>query len=306
MSRSFTFLVDPRAGGGAPEIAAPVARRVRQAGARVDLLRSPGLREIRPVIEDAVAAGNVVVAVGGDRTLTHLAGTVAELGGTLGIVRGGHGNGFARTLGIPEDPAGQARVLLYGEPRRVDLLGYQVVGAPRRQVTGSVYAGVDARAAGFREGLGMLPAAAQYPAAAMRALATYQPQDFAVAVDGEWRYHRAGNVVVANSAYYGAGMKVAPTAEPDDGLLDVVVFGAAGRFDLMRSLPMLYDGSHLERDDVEVFRGRTVELRAGAGEVPVGADGEPLGSLPALESAPARIDVVPDALPVLVPGPGVS
>ena len=76
----------------------------------------------------AVARGDVVVSVGGDGMLCSLAGEVARLGGTLGIVPAGRGNDFARMLGLPDDPLAQADVLLAGATRRVDLVSWAVGG----------------------------------------------------------------------------------------------------------------------------------------------------------------------------------
>jgi diacylglycerol kinase family enzyme len=145
-----------------------------------------------------------------------------------------------------------------------------------------------------------LPSRLQYPYAAVRSLATYQPGRYRVAVDGLEREYAAATVVVANSAYYGSGMKIAPGASVDDGLLDVVVIEAASRLELVRSLPRVYDGAHVERPEVTVLTGRRVEIRGSArAGIPVGADGEPLGVLPRLEDAPAAVDVRPGALAVI-------
>ena len=169
-------------------------------------------------------------------------------------------------------------------------------------VAGSVYAGVDARAAEIVDRATWLPRKLQYPYAALRALATYQPG----------RYRRLGRrrssasydaatVVVANSAYYGKGMQIAPAASVEDGVLDVVVIEAASRLALMRSLPKVYDGAH-----VAPARGHRALRQAGraprhapAPPIPVGGDGEPLGPLPALDAAPAVVEVVPGALAVI-------
>ena len=117
-----------------------------------------------------------------------------------------------------------------------------------------------------------------------------------------YRCHRfaASNVVVANSAYYGSGMKIAPAATVSDGVLDVVVIEAASKLALMRSLPKVYDGGHIELPEVTVLSGRRVELRADAKRpVPVGGDGEPLGQLPGLADAPAVVEVQPGVLSVI-------
>ena len=78
-------------------------------------------------------------------------------------------------------------------------------------------------------------------------------------------------------------MQIAPAARVDDGVLDVVVIEAASRLELMRSLPKVYDGAHVELDEVTVLPGRRVEVRGRArSPIPVGGDGEPLGDLPGL------------------------
>ena len=298
--RSFSFLVNPSSGGGAaPEAVVPVARLLRDAGAAVEVTYSPGPTATKDLVAGAIARGDVVVSVGGDGMLSSLAGEVHRLGGTLAVLPAGRGNDFARMLGLPEDPAGQAALLLDGDVRRVDLLSWSAGGA-QRIVAGSVYAGVDARASQIVDRAHWLPRKAQYPYAAVRSLLAYQPGRYRVAVDGEEREYDAATVVVANSAYYGKGMKIAPDASVDDGILDVVVIEAASKRGLVRALPTVYDGRHVERAEVTVLTGRRVELRGRSRQgIPVGGDGEPLGVLPGLAEAPAVVEVLPGALSVL-------
>lgn len=203
-------------------------------------------------------------------------------------------------LGLPDHPAEQATLLLEAGVRQVDLISFVLPGTPVRRVAGSVYSGVDARASEIVDRVRWLPRRLQYPYAAVRSLATYRPARYQVTVDGETRDYLAANVVIANSAFYGKGMKIAPAAEIDDGLLDVVVIEAAGKLDLIRSLPKVYDGRHVDLPEVTVLRGRRVEVRATARTpVPAGGDGEPLGVLPALTEEPAVIEVLPGALSII-------
>ena len=92
-----------------------------------------------------------------------------------------------------------------------------------------MYAGVDARASAIVDRAHWLPRKLQYPYAAVRSLATYQPGRYRVSVDGAEQEFSAATVVVANSAYYGKGMKIAPAASVADGVLDVVVIEAASQ-----------------------------------------------------------------------------
>jgi diacylglycerol kinase (ATP) len=264
-----------------------VARLLRDAGARVEVTYSPGPDRCRAVVEEAVAQGHVVVAVGGDGMVASLAGTIVESGGLLGIIPSGRGNDFARQLGLSADPDEAAATLLKAEPGVVD-----VIDVAGRVVVGSVYAGVDSRASELVNHAHGLPGSLQYPYATLRALATYKPASYRVEVDGAVHEHRAATVVVANSGYYGKGMHIAPVADPRDGLLDVIVIGAASRWQLVRSLPKLYDGSHLELDEVTVLRGRSVSIAA-AERVMAYGDGELLAPLPVTATVrPGALQVV--------------
>jgi YegS/Rv2252/BmrU family lipid kinase len=288
-SRSFSFLVNPAAGGGAgPAAVVPVARALRDAGCTVEVTYSPGPAACRELVAEAAQRGDVVVSVGGDGMLASLAGAVVEAGGILGIVPSGRGNDFARQLGIGGAPAEVAATLLEGEPRKVD-----VIEVGDRVVVGSVYAGVDSLASQLVDRAHRLPRAVQYPYAAVRSVLEFRPSAYDVVVDGESQRFEAFTVVVANSGYYGSGMHVAPDAAVDDGVLDVVVIRAASKLRLIRSMPRLYDGTHVGLDEVVVLRGRNVSVSA-CGDVLAYGDGERLGPLPLTAS------VRPAALQVLV------
>ena len=135
-TRAFTFLVNPASGGGAaPGAVVPVARLLRDAGAPVEVTYSPGPAAMRDLVAGALGRGDVVVSVGGDGMLSSLAGAVSRGGGTLALLPAARGNDFARMLGLPDEPDAQARLLLEGEPRVVDLLATSI-GA-RRRASGS-------------------------------------------------------------------------------------------------------------------------------------------------------------------------
>ncbi|KQZ76046.1 diacylglycerol/lipid kinase family protein [Nocardioides sp. Root151] len=296
MTRSFSFLVNPSSGGGAaPGAVVPVARLLRDAGAAVDVTYSPGPRATHDLVSGAVERGDVVVSVGGDGMLSSIAGEVSRLGGTLGIVPAGRGNDFARMLELPDEPDAVARILLDSVPTPTDLVRATLPDGTSHDVAGSVYAGVDAKTADLVNRMQWLPKKLQYPAATVRALATFNAASYTVDVDGDSNDFAAATVVVANSGYYGKGMHIAPSASVDDGELDVIVIEAAGRFDMIRSFPKVYDGRHIDLDQVHVFRGRAITLTSRPGVV-MGGDGEPLGML---GDAPVRIEVLPGAVNIL-------
>jgi diacylglycerol kinase (ATP) len=103
------------------------------------------------------------------------------------------------------------------------------------------------------------------------------------------------DAIVANCRYLGGGMAMTPDAQPDDGLLDVLLIGDITRRDLALTLPKVYRGTHLPHPKAEALRGRRVSVRA-ATPVPVELDGEQPGT------TPAEFEVVPGALRLRVPG----
>lgn len=297
--RSFAFLVNPLSGGGAaPAAVVPVARLLRDAGAAVEVTYSPGPKAMFDLVQAGVERGDVIVAVGGDGMLSSIAGQVSRLDGVLGMIPAGRGNDFARMLQLSEAPDVVAATLLGGAETSVDLISATLPGSEPRLVAGSVYSGVDARAGEIVDKVRWMPAKLQYPYASLHALATYVPSRFEVVVDGERAAYRAATVVVANSGYYGKGMHIAPDASVTDGLLDIIVIEASSRRSMMKALPKVYDGAHVELDQVTVLRGATVEV-SGTPSVPMGGDGERLGALPTSASSPAVIEVLPGALTVL-------
>jgi diacylglycerol kinase (ATP) len=283
VTRRFRILVNPvSGGGGAPEAVARLVPLLESAGAEVDVVPSESAELSRAVVAEALAAGEVLVAAGGDGMLASVAGAVVEGDGVLGIVPSGRGNDFARMLGLGPEPERVAGALLAAEPTRVD-----VIRVGDRVVLGSLYAGVDSLASEIVDRARRLPAAVQYPYAAVRALLTYQPAEVTVTVDGVEHRQRAYSVVVANSGYYGKGMHIAPAADLRDGLLDVVVLPAGSGpgarlrspLGMVRRLPRVYDGTHVDLPDVTVLRGTEVHVAADA-DVAAYGDGERLGPLP--------------------------
>jgi diacylglycerol kinase (ATP) len=296
----YTLLVNPVCGNGSGAAAAEsVGRTLRDAGQDVTITPTPGMRETHDLVDRVAARGDVIVLVGGDGTLSSVAGRIAARGGTLGIVPAGRGNDFARMLGLPSSPAAAAEVLLSGSPKTVDLLQVTIPGGEPRVIAGSTYSGLDARAGEIVETVRWLPVKLQYPYSALHAMATYRPARFRVVVDGDGAEYVGASVVVANSAYYGNGMKIAPGAVVDDGMLDVVIIEAESRRRLMRSLPKVYQGAHVNMPGVHVRRGRRVEVTASP-QVSMGGDGEPVGRLPGLAEPPAVVEVLPEALTVLL------
>lgn len=288
-----TVLVNPHSAGGKTLKLLP---RVEH---ELDTLRIPFRVERTRGLEDGVAralraveADEVPVVFSGDGLIGAVGGAMAGAETPLGILPGGRGNDLARVLEIPDDPAAAVAVLAAGNERRID-----VGEANGKRFLGIVSVGFDSEANRLANETRFLRGNLVYAYAALRTLLSWKPGRFTIRVDEE-RYRFTGHSVsVANNRAFGGGMYIAPDAELDDGEFDVVTVGEMGKLRCLVNLPKVFKGTHVEEDEVQVFRAPHLELTASR-QFPVYADGEHLTELP------ARIRILPKALSVLAPTPG--
>jgi diacylglycerol kinase (ATP) len=285
---------NPAAHGGRGVRALPaVTARLAQAGVELDVHHTTSIADARKTACDAAGRMDAVIAMGGDGMVGACAAGLADAGpearAALAVVPVGGGNDAARALGLPHDDPLAAAGRLPGLPRRrVDL-----VRADGRRYLNVAGAGFDAevnRVANAR--LRWAPGRLRYVGAMVVKLASERPVRFSVTLDGRAEELAAWLVVVANGRSYGGGMRIAPGARLDDGLLDVVVIGDLTKADFLATFPKVYAGRHLEHPQVTVYHARRVELDADRPRA-VYADGEPAGELPmAFEVEPAALAVL--------------
>jgi YegS/Rv2252/BmrU family lipid kinase len=237
----------------------------------------------------AAEAGEVPVVVSGDGLVGAIGGALAGGEAPLGIVPGGRGNDLARVLGVPADPEGAVAALADGHTRRIDV--GEVNG---KRFLGVVSVGFDSVANRRANETRWLRGNLVYLYAGVRTLLGWRPARFTIRVGEESRRFSGYSVSVANSRAFGGGMFIAPDAELDDGEFDVVTIGEVGKLKFLGNLPKVFKGTHVEEDEVRVFRAPGIELSASE-PFPVYADGEHLTDLP------ATVRILPRALTVIVP-----
>lgn len=303
MQRPLCLIVNRMAGDGRAHAHLLAATEVLvSAGAKHRVAESASLAHAKDLARQAADRGEAVVAVGGDGTAGALAGAAATAGATLGLIPVGRGNDFAGALGIPADPAAAAGVLVGGQRRQVDLIGVSTPAYQEVIVAGSVYAGLPALAGQVANATRLLGGPLVYPISALRVLATWRPVTFTVRITGTGQpsaHEFAGYAVVAaNSPLFGAGMRVAPPALIDDGVLDLVLMRHAGKLTFVKALLKIKDGSHVMLPQISLDRGTEVTVTMSR-DLPAGADGEPLAcASPLAAGTPLRIRVLPAALTV--------
>ena len=261
------LIVNPAAGGGkAGRVAPAVEQGLRAQGLTVRRVDTRDLAHARELGVDAANRGETVVALSGDGMLGVLADSLREMpGAVLGVLPGGRGNDLARVLGISDDPVAACATIAHGIPRPIDLglVSELRPEAPAQAFIGIASVGFDSDANRIANEAPAWLGGLVYAYGALRALLAWQPARFEVELDppGERRVFTAYSVGAANSKAYGGGMRAAPDALLDDGLLEVVVVEDVGKLGfLTRILPKVFSGKHVHEPGVSVFRAREVSI----------------------------------------------
>lgn len=295
------LIVNPAAGGGRARRIAPLAQEALTAlGLTVGRSDTRDLGHARELAAQAAGRGETVVALGGDGLIGALADALRDLpGARLGVIPGGRGNDLARVLAIPDDPRAAAAIIAQGRARPVDLgLVAPHSGADGGQAfVGIASAGFDSEANRIANEAPSWLGGLVYAYGALRALIAWRPARFELELEppGERHVFVAYTVGACNSKTYGGGMRAAPDAMLDDGLLDVVVLESVGKLAfLTRIFPKVFRGTHVHEARVHVFRARELSLEADR-RFTMYADGDPIGELP------VRVRALRGAVTMLLP-----
>ncbi|TWG08594.1 diacylglycerol kinase [Saccharopolyspora dendranthemae] len=291
MITDIALLVNPKSGQGrTAAVAVRALRHLRKSGVSTTVLVGKDEADSLALARRAVESGtDALVACGGDGIVNVALQAVAGTATPFGVIPSGTGNDHARMLGIPRhDPIAAARVLLNGAVRPIDL------GRVGDRWFGTVFSGgFDALVSERTNQLTWPHGKLRYNLAMLVELAALRPLDYVLELDDQKLETSGVLVAVGNGQTYGGGMKICPEAVPDDGLLDVTVIGEARRDQLVRLLPTIYTGKHVERSQVTTYRARRVHVST-PGVVGY-ADGERFGPLP------VTCECVPLAAHALVP-----
>lgn len=245
-----------------------------------------------------------IAAVGGDGTLHEVVNGTANISNViLGFIPGGSGNDFSRGFSIPKK-AVEALELLIGKHQNthhlIDLGKIQHNELQRTYFMNNMGVGFDAVVAKEanesemkrllnRVSMGRLV----YVYILIKKLLTFRSIPIELSVDdNEYKYDAAWFVTVSNQQFYGGGMKIAPDALPDDGLLNVTVVHNLSRWKLLLIFISVFWGKHTGFREVEQFTGRSIAIRS-PNQVLTHADGEVIGYTPLkIQGCPKALRIV--------------
>ena len=213
---------------------------------------------------EAVASGaDLVIGWGGDGTINEVARALVQRDDAagpapaLGIIPGGSGNGLARELGIPFDPAAAIEHALRTKARVIDAgelgehLFFNVAGI-----------GLDAHVAALVttrvHHRGLFP----YLKASAGDLLRYEPVEYSMTIDGQSARTSALVLAFANSRQWGFGAQIAPGADLSDGLLDFVTVSDRGFLGNMLRVPALFARRIDRQRGIVTHRVREVTIRS--------------------------------------------
>jgi diacylglycerol kinase (ATP) len=126
----------------------------------------------------------------------------------------------------------------------------------------------------------------------LSSLISYRNETAVIEIDGKKSSARVFSINVGNGRYCGGGMRQTPDALPDDGLLDITVIKDMGRFEIIRNLKLLYDGTILSHHKVDGYRSTNLKVNSEA-VLYAEADGESLGH------TPVEFGIIPSAINIV-------
>ena len=231
----------------------------------------------------------VIVAAGGDGTVNEVGSAIVGSECALGIIPIGSGNGLARSMGIPLSVKKSAGVISRMKSRWIDT--GTVNGMPFFSVAGT---GFDARVAN-RYNESKKRGFFTYLYVIVSEMFRYRTRNFELDIDGTRMNRRAFLITVSNSGQYGYNTVIAPGAELDDGLLDLVIIKDLSFFRIPLMGYRLMSGTINKANATETYQGRSIKITRERGKR-INLDGESVRMGKAL-----TIEVVPSSLKLITP-----
>lgn len=294
MKKRILFIINPIAGGG---------RDLARFEQIIDRVLKKYDQEIEHEVQVTTARGdavekaknalnrqyNLVVAVGGDGTVNEVACALVGSEAALGIIPIGSGDGIARGLGIPLTLRRAIRTLCQGRIKKIDVglvqgrYFFAVAGLGFDAVVGKMFDESPVR--------GALP----YFYFGIREFFNYEPVEYQLKFENQVIRKKALILTVANLNQFGNHAIIAPSAKPDDGLLDICLIKDINAFRAAVSLPKLFTGNLVNSKYYEYFQTREVEITRPF-PAPIHVDGEVFDG-----PASVTIKLLPKALSVIIP-----
>ena len=254
------FIVNPVAGKGrALSAVDKAAKVVREAGVRYEVRRTREAGDAVGLAAQAAAEGfDQIVAVGGDGTVCEVAQGLVGLPCAMGIIPGGTGNDYRRSLLLPAAPAEAAKVLLEGAPRTVDAMQADEFVSINISTVG-----FDSEVVKNAERFSALRGMSYFASVLYTVLRYKSPELRVTLADGTTFDGSRFLVAAGNGTHYGGGIQILPGADSADGLLDLCVVDCVRMpGDLFTLLPKVMKGKHRDGERVHLLRTESLTIES--------------------------------------------
>ncbi|MCY6369307.1 diacylglycerol/lipid kinase family protein [Clostridium ganghwense] len=288
------FIINPKAGKGkAMEIIPEIEKIFKEIDEEyiIEITKRPG--HATELVRNYVNNENYrVYSVGGDGTLNEVLNGMANSDSCLGVIPSGSGNDFVKSICKKTMSQNILKNTIIGIPKKVDLAKIN-----DRYFINISSVGIDAEVTDNAKKLKKFPfvsGGVAYMLSFFSTIFSYKCRDIQLKIDDIEITSQITLLALANGKYYGGGMKVAPHADLQDGILDVCVVDKLSRTRMLALFPKLIKGEHAGEEEVSFYKGRKVTLTAEE-EIAVNIDGEIIKS--------EKIDfiIIPQSIKIIIP-----
>ena len=270
-------VVNPAAGGGKTLRLLPRIKRWLSESPHEFSFSIPGSPdEMRSEITKASARGiDAILLSGGDGTVHDALPAILNANIPFGYLPGGRGNDFARNTGFTTNLRKSCCIPSHPSFHQLDL---PIIN--QTPFISTAYVGFDAEVNRLaNDGKGYFGGKLGYTICVLKSLRNFKPFEIEMTIDGHRFRERVMLITVANGPYYGGGMKIAPQAIMDDGVLDVCMVKEMSKLELLRQFPKVFNGTHITHPKIIMASGKKIKITSDESRE-IFSDGEYVGVLP--------------------------
>lgn len=231
-----------------------------------------------------------IIAVGGDGTVNEVLNGIAKTSSALGVIPGGSGNDFIRSINNHKEIKKIINDNIYGKIKKAD-----IGTCNGKYFINVASSGFDAQVVMETQNVKkILSGSLAYLVALIKTIFTYRGCKISIKIDKALYYENTLLVAVANGRYYGGGMLPAPKAKIDDGYFHICHIKHIGKLKMLALFPKFIKGEHENIKEVSMYKGEKVKIEA-KDELPVNVDGE------TFYSKEVNFEIIPNGINIIFP-----
>ena len=306
---TITVIANPKSGGGRTRKLLPdIKTKLEAALGPVELVLTTCSGDATPKTRKALSAGaTLIIAVGGDGTVNECVngffvdGKAINPDAQFGLIMSGTGGDFRRTFDLGPTIDDYISTIAKGVTRGIDLgrISYKNWDGQDEarffdNISSFGLSGIVDKAVNNAKISKLFGGSFSFYWCTLTAMLRFKPQAVRIQVDDHFdEVFNINNAAICNGQYFGGGMWIAPSADPSDGVFEVVIIKDASFRNMLKDTGSIYDGTHLDNPRIVTTRGiRIVATPVNHEDVLIDADGETPGKLP------ATFEILPNALSI--------